>query len=107
MDTLSSVASVLVYIVLAIVFLCGIYMLFTKKVLLSYLTIGAGKFTEESKEAFSTLGGIGIVVASPAIVVFELGINKFDNFPMIVIGAVLSIVGLIIFLRGRKKLVRE
>lgn len=107
MDTISNIGWWLAAALGAVIFFCGIYMLATGKVLLSYITIGAGRFTEESKRAFSKLGGLAIVIGLPGVALVKLGADVFSNMPVAIIGIVMAIVAIILYFMARKKLVRE
>ena len=108
MGLVNNTAGWIVAVLMVVAFVCGIYMLITGKVLLSYLTIGAGNFTEESKRAFSKPGGISLILGMSGITLFTLGIDGNSlRGVMIVIGVIMSIAAVVFYIIGRKRLVRE
>ena len=108
MGLVNNIAWWIVAVLMVVAFVCGIYMLITGKVLLSYLTIGAGNFTEESKRAFSKPGGISLILGMPGITLFKLGVDGNTSLSgiMIMVGLIMSIAAIVFYIIGRKRLVR-
>ena len=108
MDSAMSIVWWLAMALTVVIFFCGIYMLITGKVLLSYFTIGAGNFTEESKRAFSRPGGISLILGMPGAALFKFGVDGSSNMSMTMImaGLIMVIVALVFYFIGRSKLVR-
>ena len=110
MDSAMNIVQIALYVFFGIMALSGLYIMITKKVIMSYWTLGRGKYTEESKKDFAPMGGLGTFISFMGLLVVQysggFAASNDANMPLFLGAMVVAIIGIIIFYVARRKLVK-